>query len=53
MVYRNFNGRDFVVKKVMAYAFNAPTLWNFDFSLQMYGAIFMMAGAYTLSTEVM
>ena len=29
---------------VMAYAFNAPTLWNFDFSLQMYGAIFMMAG---------
>ncbi len=36
---------------IMAYAFNAPTLWNFDFSLQMYGAIFMMAGAYTLSTE--
>ena len=36
---------------VMAYAFNAPTLWNFDFSLQMYGAIFMMAGAYTLSTD--
>ena len=35
----------------MAYALNAPTLWNFDFSLQKYGAIFMMAGAYTLSTE--
>ena len=35
----------------MAYALNAPTLWNFDFSLQRYGAIFMMAGAYTLSTE--
>ena len=35
----------------MAYVFNNPTLWNFDFSLQMYGAIFMMAGAYTLSTE--
>lgn len=35
----------------MAYALNAPTLWNFDFSLQMYGAIFMMAGAYALSTE--
>ena len=35
----------------MAYALNASTLWNFDFSLQMYGAIFMMAGAYTLSTE--
>ena len=36
---------------VMAYAFNAPTLWNFDFSLQMYAGIFMMAAAYTLSTE--
>ena len=36
---------------VMAYAFNKPTLWNFDFSLQMYGAIFMMAGAYTLATN--
>ena len=36
---------------VMAYVFNAPTLWNFDFSLQMYAAIFMMAGAYTLATE--
>ena len=36
---------------IMTYAFNKPTLWNFDFSLQMYGAIFMMAGAYTLSTE--
>ena len=36
---------------VMAYLFNKPTLWNFDFSLQMYGAIFMMAGAYTLSTQ--
>ena len=36
---------------IMAYAFNAPTLWNFDFSLQMYGAIFMMAAAYTLCSE--
>jgi len=35
----------------MAYVLNKPTLWNFDFSLQMYGAIFMMAGAYTLSEE--
>ena len=40
-----------VYEVIMAYIFNAPTLWNFDFSLQMYGAIFMMAGAYTLSTE--
>ena len=36
---------------IMAYAFNSPTLWNFDFSLQMYAGIFMMAAAYTLSTE--
>ena len=36
---------------VMAYAFNKPTLWNFDFSMQMYGAILMMSGAYCLATE--
>ena len=36
---------------VMAYVFNAPTLWNFDFSMQMYGAILMMSGAYCLATE--
>ncbi len=31
------------------YALNAPTLWAFDMSVQMYGALFMMTGAYTLS----
>ena len=40
-----------VYEVIVAYVFNKPTLWNFDFSMQMYGAIFMMAGAYTLSTE--
>ena len=40
-----------VYEVVMAYAFNAPTLWNFDFSMQMYGAILMMSGAYCLATE--
>ena len=35
----------------MAYAFNKPTLLNFDFSMQMYGAILMMSGAYCLATE--
>ena len=40
-----------VYEVVMAYVFNHPTLWNFDFSMQMYGAILMMAGAYTLATE--
>ena len=28
-----------VYEVIMAYVFNAPTLWNFDFSMQMYGAI--------------
>ena len=40
-----------VYEVVMAYAFNKPTLWNFDFSMQMYGAILMMSGAYCLATE--
>src|SRR6056300_1635900 len=40
-----------VYEVIMAYVFNAPTLWNFDFSMQMYGAILMMSGAYTLATE--
>ncbi len=34
---------------VVRYAFNAPTSWAFDFSYLMYGAMFYMAGAYTLS----
>lgn len=31
------------------YALNAPTPWSFDVSFIMYGALFMMGGAYTLS----
>ncbi|MEZ5822732.1 MAG: TRAP transporter small permease subunit [Bradyrhizobium sp.] len=31
------------------YALSAPTNWAFDLSYFMYGALFMMAGAYTLS----
>jgi len=31
------------------YVLNAPTSWAFDFSYLMYGAMFFMAGAYTLS----
>ena len=31
------------------YALNAPHAYAFDIMLQMYGALFMMAGAYTLS----
>ena len=33
---------------VVRYAFNAPTTWAFDMSVQMYGALFMMTGAYAL-----
>ena len=40
-----------VYEVIMAYVFNAPTVWNFDFSMQMYGAILMMSGAYCLATE--
>ncbi|MCW5635772.1 MAG: TRAP transporter small permease subunit [Rubrivivax sp.] len=31
------------------YVFNDPTSWAFDVSYLMYGAVFYMAGAYTLS----
>jgi TRAP-type mannitol/chloroaromatic compound transport system permease small subunit len=33
----------------MRYVFNDPTSWAFDLSYLMYGAVFYMAGAYTLS----
>jgi TRAP-type mannitol/chloroaromatic compound transport system permease small subunit len=31
------------------YLFSAPTTWAFDASYMLYGTLFMMAGAYTLS----
>lgn len=31
------------------YALNDPTSWAFDFSFILYGALFLMSGAYTLS----
>jgi TRAP-type mannitol/chloroaromatic compound transport system permease small subunit len=34
---------------VVRYLFRAPTPWAFDLSYMMYGTMFMMAGAYTLS----
>lgn len=33
------------------YVLNDPTSWNFDVSYIMYGTLFMMAGAYTLSHD--
>jgi TRAP-type mannitol/chloroaromatic compound transport system permease small subunit len=34
---------------LVRYVFRAPTTWAFDFSYINYGAMFLMAGAYTLS----
>ena len=34
---------------VARYIFNAPTQWGADVSILLYSALFMMAGAYTLS----
>ena len=31
------------------YVLNQPNAWSFDLMIMMYGALFMMAGAYTLS----
>jgi TRAP-type mannitol/chloroaromatic compound transport system permease small subunit len=33
------------------YVLNAPTPWAFDLSYMLYGTLFMMAGAYTLSRD--
>jgi len=33
------------------YLFRAPTSWAFDVSYMLYGTLFMMAGAYTLSRD--
>ncbi|SFU23085.1 TRAP transporter small permease subunit [Mesorhizobium sp. YR577] len=36
---------------VVRYLFRAPTPWAFDLSYMLYGTLFMMAGAYTLSRD--
>jgi len=36
---------------LVRYAFRAPTVWAFDVSYIMYGTLFMMGGAYTLSRD--
>ena len=35
----------------MRYAMNDPTSWAFDVTYMMYGALFMMGGAYTLTRD--
>lgn len=36
---------------LVRYVFRAPTPWAFDMSYMLYGTLFMMAGAYTLSRD--
>jgi TRAP-type mannitol/chloroaromatic compound transport system permease small subunit len=36
---------------LVRYLFRAPTSWAFDLSYMLYGTLFMMAGAYTLSRD--
>ena len=40
-----------VVEVFKRYILNAPTAWIFDASNMMYGTLFMMGGAYTLSQD--
>lgn len=40
-----------VVEVFKRYALNAPTAWVFDASNMLYGTLFMMGGAYTLSQD--
>jgi TRAP-type mannitol/chloroaromatic compound transport system permease small subunit len=35
----------------LRYVIRAPTVWSFDLSYIMYGTLFMMGGAYTLSRD--
>jgi len=35
----------------MRYVLNSPTVWAFDMMVQMYGALFLMAGPYALSQD--
>jgi len=35
----------------MRYLFRDPTIWSYDLSYNMYGALFIMAGAYTLGRD--
>lgn len=36
---------------ICRYVFNAPTVWAFDMMVQMYGALFLMAGPYALAQD--
>ena len=44
-----FNPKVVVYEVFVRYVFRAPTTWGYDVSYMLYGTLFMMAGAYTLS----
>lgn len=43
-------GSDFGLDKLLGIPFK-PTVWAFDMMIQMYGALFLMAGAYALAQD--
>ena len=40
-----------VYEVFVRYVLNAPTVWAFDMMVQMYGALFLMAGPYALAQD--
>jgi TRAP-type mannitol/chloroaromatic compound transport system permease small subunit len=42
---------ELVYDTLARYLFNAPTEWSYDISYMLYGAIFMLGGAYTLQID--
>lgn len=40
-----------VYEVFVRYVLGSPTVWAFDMSVQMYGALFMMSGAYAMSQD--
>jgi TRAP-type mannitol/chloroaromatic compound transport system permease small subunit len=40
-----------VYEVFVRYVLNSPTVWAFDMMIQMYGALFLMCGAYALAQD--
>jgi len=48
-IARSNNRRRRRYEVFVRYVLSSPTIWAYDLSYNMYGALFFMAGAYTLS----
>ena len=46
--FTDFTGALVAWEVIARYAFNAPTIWSFDLTYMLYGAIFMLGAAYAL-----